>query len=186
MKLIILSIVMLVGTTYVQADECNYSCSRQCINEARQTIREARDYLRECGEDNDHGGGGGGNVSLYHSDNCSSDLIANLRPGFDCSLIADKRVWGIRINGQCEDISDMDGSAACIAFKAAGSNRAIQLYHSDNCQDSLIATVDRRTDCSELARVISERVWGIRVDGVCSDISDTDIETACRTFGAKK
>lgn len=126
-----------------------------------------------------------GPIFLYQSDTCSGELIANLRPGFDCSLIAGKRVWGVRINGRCEDIHDMFGSAVCVAFKAAGSNRAIQLYNSDSCSSSLMAYVDRRTDCNELARAVTARVWGVRIDGVCNDISDTDVETACRTFGIK-
>jgi hypothetical protein len=65
------------------------------------------------------GGGGrppvfpGGSVELYHSDSCSSELIATVSYASDCTSLKSARAWGVKINGQCYDISDVSGDIAC-------------------------------------------------------------------------
>lgn len=57
-------------------------------------------------------------VKLYHSDSCKDNLIAAIDNSTNCESLAGlDRVWGIEINGQCQDITDLDIVPACQRFK---------------------------------------------------------------------
>jgi hypothetical protein len=120
-------------------------------------------------------------VALYHSDSCSGSLVGFTSPYTNnCSLFAGKSIWGIKVNGQCINISDIDGNNACELFKAGVATSSIKLYHSDSCSSSLIATMNPYTVCEDLGRWTNEQVWGAMINGECKNIQDTDVVTACR------
>jgi hypothetical protein len=87
-------------------------------------------------ERNQNGGGnnGGGDtyIEFYHDDgHCeTSNLIRRVRFGISsdqCRQIAtsvNQRVWGIKMNGKCEDVSDLDFVDACI--RLASAEKALQ------------------------------------------------------------
>lgn len=76
--------------------------------------------------------GGDTYIEFYHDDgHCEpSRLIRRVRFGISsdqCRQIASSvsdRVWGIKMNGKCEDISDMDFVDACI--RMASAEKALQ------------------------------------------------------------
>lgn len=58
------------------------------------------------------------NVEIYKSDNCSSALVAIVDRYTQCaSLKGMPAAWAVKINGQCQDISDTDIVSACDRFK---------------------------------------------------------------------
>lgn len=61
------------------------------------------------------------------------------------------------------------------------SESKIEIYHSDYCSDYLIATIGPNTDCTSLANAGTD-AWGVKVNGVCQNISDTSIQNACMQF----
>ena len=59
------------------------------------------------------------------------------------------------------------------------------LYHSDSCNESdLIVNLRSGTDCSSSVLTSAQRTWGVKVRGVCSDISDEDTPKACVKYKA--
>lgn len=121
------------------------------------------------------------NVELFQSDSCSGDLVAFINSTTDCSrLSGTESVWGIRANGRCYDVADTSLTMSCHAFKAANSQRAVRLYRSDSCNESLVAAIDKNTNCDSLAGLDS--VWAVQVNNQCQDVSDIDVVTACKRF----
>ena len=57
----------------------------------------------------------------------------------------------------------------------------VAIYKSDSCSDNLVAIIDSRYNCDLLR---SERAWAVRINGVCSDITDIDADKACMAFQA--
>ena len=120
-------------------------------------------------------------ISFYHSDNCSSDLVAAATRNSICSdFDANKSIWGVKVEGRCIDISDTSLGKVCPAMKSAGSIRAVKIYHNDQCASSLVAAVEYDTRCEDLAGLAS--AWAVEINGQCQDISDIDIVTACNRF----
>lgn len=57
-------------------------------------------------------------VKIYHSDSCSSELVAAVDRNTVCEdLRGLANAWAIQTNGQCQDISDTDIVTACNRFK---------------------------------------------------------------------
>ena len=184
-KFIIVSITTLLtmvahSTAYAQSN-CASSCSSECMRLAEQVIRN-------CGDNTQPQPPRPPPVSqrttLYKSDRCSSDVIAFLSPTTNCSsLSSSQRTWGVSVQGQCHDISDIGSDVACLLFKAASNFNSSLLYHSDRCEENeLIAAVDESTSCNALSGVTNKRVWGIKIDGQCFDISDRDFANACESL----
>lgn len=120
-------------------------------------------------------------VAIYQSDSCASDLVALVSPTTDCASLGSERAWGVKVGTECYDISDTTASAACTRYRAAANSEAIAVYHSDSCaQGDLLAYVDESTDCASMT--ISSNAWGVRINGVCSDIPDTSFASACSMF----
>jgi hypothetical protein len=66
-------------------------------------------------------------------------------------------------------------------FIAEISSATISLYHSDSCSSTdFIGVVGSKSDCGSLG--ISTRVYGVSVDGKCTNVSDTDAVNICRRF----
>jgi hypothetical protein len=112
-------------------------------------------------------------------------LIANIGAGTNCtSLKGSHRTWGVKVQGRCIDIQDADSDVACQLYKGGVNPNAVALYNSDTCSSDsdVVAIVDGQTQCSQLATVTSKRVYGISVRGQCTDIADTDFNSACERF----
>lgn len=167
-----------------QYNPCEYSCNSECRRYQMRLENELYRIQTKCG--------GGpviptpttASVVLYKSDSCSSDLVGRVTPETNCDTYASSRVWGIKINDKCHDISDVSGNVACETFKGAGSPDAVYLYRSDSCTNNLLAIVDYRTDCQKLSTLINSSVWGIRYgeSSQCEDIADTKFYDACERF----
>lgn len=57
-------------------------------------------------------------VKLYHSDTCRESMVAAVDQNTNCdSLNGLENVWAIQINGQCQDVVDLDVVTACKRFK---------------------------------------------------------------------
>lgn len=57
-------------------------------------------------------------VKIFHSDSCSSNLLAIVNYTTNCSSLEGlSSAWAIEVNGQCQDISDMPAVQACERFK---------------------------------------------------------------------
>ncbi|AZZ35728.1 hypothetical protein CIK05_02570 [Bdellovibrio sp. qaytius] len=175
-KYFIALLLSFCATSVFAQSNCMNSCSQECIKAAQQILVNCSGVTPAPTPS--------AKTALYHSDSCNdSDLIANLKPGTDCSsqvMTSAQRTWGIKVRGTCYDVSDLETPLACVKFKAASNASATLFYHSDSCQTSeLIAAVDESTDCDALSKVVTDRVWGVVTDGQCVDISDADMKAAC-------
>jgi hypothetical protein len=128
-------------------------------------------------------GAGSGDVVLYgRSDVCAdSSIVSRINAGSDCNTLGtDVAVWSVRVNGICQDISDTNARAACTTNVPAkvGELRTLIYGRSDSCDpNTVVASVTAATDCSTLSA--TESAWSVRVNGVCTDISDTNVRAAC-------
>ena len=173
--LIAFATICFASISFAQID-CRYSCAPECI-------RLADTIAANCGLQPlppSHPP-----VQLYGSDTCSSDLIANVNATTNCSALQGaRRTWGVKIQGQCFDVRDMNSDAACHLFRAGGTYDAVGLYNSDTCSSDLVAFVDSKTQCAQLASYVNVRIYGIQSQGQCSDIADSDFNSACERFKA--
>lgn len=170
-------------------DQVSVVMQQSAERDTRERLRYAHDRLNSAeqllerllsqGDGRPHPYPPSRSIELYRSDSCSSELVGTLRQDMNCSAIANSRVWGMKIDGKCFDIHDMSGAEVCQAFVAAHNPNALELYKSDSCSSELVGMVDARTDCRSLP---SKRVWGIKRNGVCHDITDMDLPQACERF----
>ncbi len=180
LKFFIVSVLSLCANFAFAQQNCMNSCSTECVRAAQQVLVNCSGATPPPTQPSQK-------TALYHSDSCNEgDLIANLRSGTDCSsqaMTSAQRTWGVKVRGTCYDVSDLETPTACVKYKAAGNASATLFYHSDSCQTSeLMAAVDETTDCEALAKVSSDRVWGVVTDGQCIDISDMDLKEACSRY----
>ncbi len=152
---------------------CDRMCSPECLKYASEILTgcsnskgpDSRPSRRD------------GSVEFFHSDTCSSSLIATIDEIEDCSRIStNENVWGVRVNGICHNISDTSFSTACRSF-AGGS---VEFYRSDSCSSNLLATASGQNACSEIP--VSDNVWAVKINGTCHNISDTSFKEACMAF----
>lgn len=99
-------------------------------------------------------------------DNCSGDL----------TCVAKVLAELIEING-----SNSGGNN--------NSNEIVEFYSDDGrCEfDNLLKRVNfgiSSDGCARAAQTVTKRVWGIKMNGVCSDISDTDFLNACNKYAS--
>lgn len=125
--------------------------------------------------------GSNSTIELFHSDNCSTELIGRVNFNTNCSLAfsGSPMTWGVRIDGVCYDAADIPSENACEIYKDARP-QGVKLFQSDNCSEKLVAIVDPYFQCQKLINM--PRVWGIQVGGKCNDISDSAAEQACERF----
>lgn len=121
-------------------------------------------------------------VKVYKSDSCRDSLSGIFSTYTNCESLPNdgSNAWAIMIGNKCQDISDTNLIMSCHAFKAVNSSRAVKLYHSDSCRDSLVAAIDHNTACESLTGL--ENVWAIQINGQCQDVADLDVVTACKRF----
>ena len=190
MKLILIALMMSFGS-YANANledrirECERYCSYDCDRLVNRLDRRITRIANNCGYNNPRPRPPvGGVVKYYQSDSCRNNLLGSTRSERDCRDFANNvrsQVWAVEIDGQCHDIVDTTAISACLAF-ANSSPRSVQLYQSDSCRNNLVANVNHRTNCDELARHITTRVWAIKSNGHCEDISDTNFVNACQLY----
>lgn len=123
----------------------------------------------------------GGQVEMYRSDSCSSDLVGVVNPGTNCSSYnGASDVWSIKVNGQCTNTLDMSAVQACETFKNANNQQTLRIFRSDSCSSDLSAVVTAYTDCETLSS--SNNAWGVVINGQCRNLSDTSPKMACRSL----
>ncbi len=117
-------------------------------------------------------------------------------------------VWGIFSIGALEASSSVDrqlencgSNLTCVAKVLAElienngtssgntTGEIVEFYHDDGrCElDNLMKRVRfgiTSEGCQRAAQGVTKNVWGVRVNGVCSDISDTDFLSACTKYAA--
>jgi hypothetical protein len=125
------------------------------------------------------------NVIYGTSDNCdNSKIAAVLTRRTNCSALSSTDPsWSIKVNGQCQNITDTNVRSACNAIRA---NDAPYVVYgtTDNCDNSKIAAViSNRTDCSQLSA--TDAAWSIKLDGQCVNITDTNVRAACTAVRAR-
>lgn len=120
-------------------------------------------------------------MKVYKSDRCDGSLSAIISTHTNCeALSTEGSAWAVNINGQCKDLSDTSPRLACRSLRGVLSTPNVEIYKSDRCDGSLVAIVDRYTQCQSLAGMAD--AWAIKVNGQCQDISDMNIVTACERF----
>jgi hypothetical protein len=160
------------------SDAWGVRASGECLNITDTSIAEA--CVRFQGMGSRKG------LEIFHSDRCSGAALAMVSPRTDCGALeaTGTDAWAVRQGGRCLNITDTSEVAACHRFKAAGSPGAVEIFHSDSCRDgSILAIVDRRTDCSALSATGSA-AWGVEVGGTCHNVSDTSLADACIRYRA--
>jgi hypothetical protein len=149
-----------------------------CINVSDMTFANACSVFQGSSH-------GGSERSFFHSDQCSSQLVSTATGATDCArlgAIGSQSVWGMKSGERCYDIQDTTYLDACYAYAAGDGPDVVELYRSDTCSGALQAFVGPRTDCSALASHVSGTVWGVRINGECQDITDSDFASACARF----
>ena len=65
----------------------------------------------------------------------------------------------------------------------------VDFYRSDHCSQDLLTTINFGTNleqnkqrCEARAQQISQNVWGVKYNGECVDIRDTNFLSACEQF----
>ncbi|AZZ35399.1 hypothetical protein CIK05_00810 [Bdellovibrio sp. qaytius] len=121
-------------------------------------------------------------VKVYKSDNCTDSLSGIFSTFSNCESLPNNgnNAWAIMVGNKCQDIADTSLTMSCRAFKAINSQRAVKLFHSDTCNESMVAAIDQNTNCETLLGL--ENVWAIQTNGQCQDVSDIDVVTACKRF----
>ena len=160
--------------TYSDTTVWGIKINGQCFNTLDMSGSQACENFKDAGNPN--------TLKIYKSDRCSDNLSAIITQTTNCDTLdnENRTAWGINIAGKCMDPSDMSPRMACNSFRGSLSNPNVEIYKSDRCTDSLTAIIDRYTDCSTLKNLPS--AWAIKINGVCQDISDADIVTACNRF----
>jgi hypothetical protein len=122
-------------------------------------------------------------VEFFHSDSCTGSLLTTIDERTDCDSLKNmSTVWGISANEQCIDVPDRTAVAACYTLARAASPDATVFYHSDNCSGQVLVYADEKSDCRKIAPHVRSSVWGVRINGECQDIRDTDFASACAAF----
>jgi hypothetical protein len=121
-------------------------------------------------------------VEVYKSDRCSGGFVAAFSAQTNCNELGSGQAWAVKIDGQCQDISDTSLKNACTNFKASTDfGPKLSVYKSDSCSGQLVGVISRRTSCQSL--VNTSGAWAIKLSGdSCQDISDTSLVTACNRF----
>ncbi|WP_374033340.1 hypothetical protein ACES2I_11110 [Bdellovibrio bacteriovorus] len=135
------------------------------------------------------GGGGSyppppshGSVELFRSDSCSGSLIGTVSPASSCERFSSAGdTWGVRINGQCLNISDTSSVRACESFKGGADPRAVTIFTSDSCSGNALAAISATSQCEKFDSSGSS-AWAVKIDGKCQNISDTAPAKACAAF----
>src|SRR5438128_1689012 len=80
-----------------------------------------------------------------------------------------------------------DGENILANCGGVGQGDTVELYNDDRCRTDLIAIVSAKTDCATFSGA-SQRVWGVKVNGQCLNIDDTEAQTACLLYrdGARR
>jgi len=164
---------LIFQTSFAQQVDCRYSCAPECIRLA-QTINYNCGYQPPPVFNT---------IQLYGSDNCGSDLVANVGATTNCAgLKGAHQTWGALIQGRCYDVRDMNSDVACQLLRAGGNPNSVALFNSDDCTSDLVAFVEAQTQCSQLAALTNVRIYGISNHYQCSDITDADFNSACERF----
>ncbi len=126
-------------------------------------------------------------VSFYRDDGkCEvGNFLGSIGPRTNCnSLPFTSRVWGVKLDGRCLDISDLEPAPACEMYK--GATDGVLFFKDDGKCDmrNFLGSAGPQSDCSRLP--ISSRVWGVSIGGVCIDVSDAEAETACALYQNRK
>lgn len=156
--------------------------SKERLRYAQDKLYSTEQYIQRFLE---QGGGGsnpppyGESVGLYRSDSCNGELIATYRDSSNCGAFATASIWGIKIGNTCHNILDMSGAEFCQSFSTIQNPRAVLFYRNDSCSSELVGAADRYTSCSSLP---NKPVWGVKINGTCQDINDTNLPTACERF----
>lgn len=167
-------------------NECERQCSRQCSRLVTRVERQLNQISYNCGYDRptpppSHRS----RIEFYGSDSCSGSYMGAVSSARDCEAFGRNHsgsVWGIKVDGQCKNIADSSALNACMAFAGRSFDRSVVFHTSDSCNGGEIATVDYNTDCREMARYINKSVWGISVNGRCTNITDTNFQRACELY----
>lgn len=119
------------------------------------------------------------NVIYGQSDTCdSSKVVAVVGRRTQCESLSNESSWSIKINGVCQNISDTTAVSACKGIQYSAAPNVI-FGQSDTCDmTKAIVAVTRRTDCSSL-RDGKQSSWSVKLNGVCKNISDTNVTQAC-------
>ncbi|MBS1961466.1 MAG: hypothetical protein JST04_04570 [Bdellovibrionales bacterium] len=140
-------------------------------------------------------------VTIFsNSDSCSGNVSASgifnsyRSQAEQCNAMAARgngSAWSIRIGNSCQDISDTNVLSACMGMnlpnsRPNGATDAVFYSNSDSCSGnvsgsaSLLADYDLQDQCNGLTRTgSSSSAWSVKVEGVCRDITDTDLVSAC-------
>ncbi|HCM39452.1 MAG: hypothetical protein A2X97_01165 [Bdellovibrionales bacterium GWA1_52_35] len=122
---------------------------------------------------------------FYHSDSCSSDLVGVLGRYSGGNVFPSRQdAWAVSYRDKCHNISDtsLENAARRMQGLFAPEHLQVLYYHSDRCSSDLIAVTERSRGCDDVGP-ISEGVWGISRDGVCSDVDDSTFASICNRFG---
>lgn len=173
--------LMNIATTSDQKERIRYIQGR--LTSAKQLLEDSL------------GGGGsyppipppsyGGNIEIYQSDSCSGSLVGTANINTNCSskFSTAGHAWGVRINGECINISDTTAVKACEAYKSASEGRATLIYASDSCSSNAIAAISSNTSCESLEKN-SSNAWGLKIGDTCHNIQDTSPAKACNVYKA--
>ena len=128
-----------------------------------------------------------GAFEIYNSDSCSSSYLQiTVGPMTNCSLLPAKGrgADGIKVNGKCINIPDTNQRAACERYRGFlfPAKRRYEVYDSSQCgSNQLKAVIGPDSDC-QLFPDKGHDAEGLKVDGKCINIDDTNQQDACERY----
>lgn len=165
---------------------CERECSNHCSRFVNRLSRRLDNMAYNCGYDQPAPMPPvRQQVKFYKNDSCHSSYLGSVVNPRDCHNFAQNvsgSVWAVEIDGNCLNIDDTSALNACRAFTNARYGRAVELYRNDSCHSSIVGLIDYNTNCSEFAQSVSSSIWGIKVNGECINIPDTNAERACNLY----
>ena len=123
-------------------------------------------------------------VPLFRSDSCASgELVGVVDGSTNCTTFASvvtSAVWGVAIDGACNDISDTNALSACTRFSGGSTppSAGVAVFDNDSCTGTPATLLQPTTNCATLGG--SARA--VRVAGVCANIRDTTLVDACNRY----
>jgi len=119
-------------------------------------------------------------TAIYGNDACSGEPLAVFGRNTSCRLLSNRgtKAWSVRYRGKCQNIPDVSLQQACYHFRDRGK---VQIYKSDSCSGSMVATIGRYSDCRKFNNK-SSSAWAVRHRGKCYNIKDVTPLRVCYRY----
>ncbi|HXH29403.1 MAG TPA: hypothetical protein VNJ01_01200 [Bacteriovoracaceae bacterium] len=182
----------LLGSVYNARNVWSVSVNGKCSDTPDQSFQNLCAPLSDLSRDQIAVGG----VEIFSDDYCRKPL-ASVDGRTNCSALGTVlnggRVWSMKLDSHCINVADTSmNPRTCMDYKEAVISREtaprdsrderIELFSDDYCRSAL-TSVQYGDNCQALSKLLgNERVWSIKFQGRCENITDTNFSNACVNY----